>query len=202
MSEEKKNEVAPTGGARLETKPGYKKALNAIFPEQDRGSIWSYIFTDVLIPVVKRAIWDGVTQGITGAFSMLLYGGNNPNTPKTTNSRTVTPYSSQYSNNTPVKTVSGMSVYDFANIEFDYITTMDGRGANDVINKVYDYLSRFPSIPVTKVYEFAGVFTDNYQAGKYGWTKAQLLNSNLKALPKLNGKFYIDFPKPFPIDNN
>ena len=66
---EKKVEKVVRGTVKTRKKNGLEKAKGAIFSE-DAANIKSYVVMDVLIPALKKAISDVVTNGI----EILLYG--------------------------------------------------------------------------------------------------------------------------------
>ena len=64
---EKKVEAITTATVK---KKGEMKKFTDIFISEDVGSVKSYILMDVLVPAIKKAISDIVTNGI----DMILYG--------------------------------------------------------------------------------------------------------------------------------
>ena len=67
--EEKKVEKIISGNAKAKKKSEFSKFAD-VFVSEDAGNVKSYILMDVLVPAVKKAISDIVTNGI----DMLLYG--------------------------------------------------------------------------------------------------------------------------------
>ena len=65
---EKKIEKVVTGTVKTRKKPAAQK-LTDIFISEDAANVKSYIFMDVLVPAIKKAISDIVTDGI----EMILY---------------------------------------------------------------------------------------------------------------------------------
>ena len=73
---EKKIEKVVTGSVKTRDNKGRKFA--DIFISEDASNVKSYIIMDVLVPAIKKAVSDIVTDGI----SMILYGGTGGNRSK------------------------------------------------------------------------------------------------------------------------
>ena len=69
-SEERKVQKVVSG--KVTTKKNEVRKLTDIFISEDARNVKSYIFMDVLVPAIKKAISDIVTDGI----DMILYGGS------------------------------------------------------------------------------------------------------------------------------
>jgi len=185
---EKIEPVELSGNITLKKKSGFEKFTDA-FISKDTGSIKHYIFTDVLIPAIKKATWDVFTS----ALDMLLYGGSAPSMRNASKGTTYINYASTI--NKPKERpsyISGSSVYDFdANFEFD--SEID---AVKFLDRMKEIVYRYGIITVSDMYDLAGKVTDNYQATKYGWVD---LNS---AYPERvpYGRWRLRLPKPYPID--
>ena len=70
---EKKVEAVVSGGAKTRKKSEAKKLADT-FISEDAGNVKNYILVDVLIPAIKKAVCDIVTNGI----EMILYGETGP----------------------------------------------------------------------------------------------------------------------------
>ena len=69
QTEKKKVEKVVTGKVKVKKK-GEMSKLADIFISEDVANVKSYIFMDVLVPAIKKAVSDIVTDGI----DMILYG--------------------------------------------------------------------------------------------------------------------------------
>lgn len=69
VQEERKNVKIVTGPVKVRKKSEVKK-LADVFISEDAGKVKNYIFMDVLIPAVKKAISDIIINGV----DMILYG--------------------------------------------------------------------------------------------------------------------------------
>lgn len=179
---EKNIEKIISGNARLAPKSGARKMAD-VFISEDLRQVKSYILMDVLVPAVKKAISDIVTNGI----DMILYGEAGRSKQGTPSSRVS--YRSYYDRRDergPVRIKNG---YDLDNI------MVDTRGeADDVISKTDDLMATYNIVSVADLYDLVGI-TCNYTDNKYGWKDIR----NARVIPVRDG-YMIKMPKPLPLD--
>ena len=182
---EKKVEKVIAGTVKSKKKSEIRKFTD-VFISEDINNVKSYILLDVLIPAIKKAISDIVTNGI----DMILYG----ETGKTK------------SNSTASK-VSYRSYYDGRNGRRDYsaIRTkisynyddiiLDNRGeAEDVLSRMDELISTYGLVSVADLYDLVGV-TGNYTDNKYGWT-----NIRSASVIRVRDGYMLKLPKALPLD--
>jgi hypothetical protein len=182
---EKKVEKVIAGTVKSKKKSEIRKFTD-VFISEDIDNVKSYILLDVLIPAIKKAISDIVTNGI----DMILYG----ETGKTK------------SNSTASK-VSYRSYYDGRNGRRDYsaIRTkisynyddiiLDNRGeAEDVLSRMDELISTYGLVSVADLYDLVGV-TGNYTDNKYGWT-----NIRSASVIRVRDGYMLKLPKALPLD--
>lgn len=187
-AERKVQKVISSGQAKTRVNNGRK--LADIFISEDAANIKSYIFMDVLVPAIKKAISDIVTDGV----SMLLYGGKG-------SSRS----GDRISASTPK--VSYRNYYDdgrdrrdgyAARVRFDYADiSFPSRGsAEAALSQMIEILDRYPFVTVADLYEMAGLEREcPHTANKYGWTKL-----NTADVVRVSDGYVIKLPKAMPID--
>lgn len=128
------------------------------FIAEDLGNFKRYIIFDVLIPWIKKGIWDIGTNGL----DMLLYHGQGGG--KSSGGQR-TPYQSMYPKvNSQQSSQTIHSIYSFNNFTFD-----NRADAEEVLERMRDILATYGTVSVADMYDLAGItgqFTDN----KYGWT--------------------------------
>lgn len=184
---EKKTDSVVTGSVRLKKKSEFGK-LRDIFISEDVSNVKSYILMDVLVPAIKKAVDDIVTNGI----HMILYGGRGQT--KSTSPASKVSYRSFYdSNPRPVSSYNTpipRDVFDYENIIFE--TRGDAEAVLDAMN---DIISQFRKVSVADLFDLANAPTANYTAYKYGWTDI------FGCKPIRIGEGYIlKLPRPIPID--
>lgn len=193
--EERRREAATTerrpvekvvsGSTKLQKKSEIRKFTD-IFLAEDISTVKSYILMDVLVPAVKKAIDDIVSNGI----HMLLYketdrsrGSHRPATRVSYGSY----YGSDRRDREPVRSRND---FDYDNIVFDR------RGdAEAVLSTLDDIIDQYGRASIADFYDASNVSTTNYMYNKYGW--ADLHNATV-----VSGRdgYTIRFPKALPID--
>lgn len=179
---EKKVEKVVSGTTRVKKKSEAKKFAD-VFMAEDIENVKSYIFMDVLVPAVKKAISDVVTNGI----DMILYG-ENGRTKKGSSSKVS--YRSYYDRgkNNHSASSSVKRAYDYDDI------ILDNRGeAEDVLERMYELIDIYDNVSVADYYDLLGVSSD-YTDNKYGWT--ELPNSSVV---RVKDGYKIRLPKPMPL---
>lgn len=186
-AERKVQKVISSGQAKTRVNNGRK--LADIFISEDAANIKSYIFMDVLVPAIKKAISDIVTDGV----SMLLYGGKG-------SGRSADRVSA-------APKVSYRNYYDdgrdrrdgyTARVRFDYAdVSFPSRGdAEAALSQMCEILDRYPFVTVADLYEMAGLEREcPHTANKYGWT-----NLRSADVVRVSDGYIIKLPKAMPID--
>ena len=184
---ERRADKVVTGGAKAQKKSDIRKFTD-IFLAEDISTVKSYILMDVLVPAVKKAIDDIVSNGI----HMLLYKETDRNRGSNRPAARVS-YGSYYNDNRSrdrERVSSRRNDFDYENIVFDR------RGdAETVLTALEDIIDQYSYARVADLYELAGVTTDNYMVNRYGW--ADLHNA---VVTSGRDGYYIRFPKALPLD--
>lgn len=152
-------------GKVLTKKKGEYRNLADIFISEDISNVKSYVLMDVLVPAIKKAISDIVTNGI----DMILYG--EAGRSKRSSPASKISYSNYYSRrsddfpreNAHIK--SNRTGLDYDDIIFD------NRGdAEIVLSTMKEAIDRYGMVSVGDLYDLAEVSNDNYAIHNYGWT--------------------------------
>ena len=160
-SSDKKVEKVISGSAKPKKKGEMQKFAD-VFISEDVGNVKSYILMDVLVPAIKKAISDIVTNGI----DMILYGETGRT--RKASSGTKVSYGKYYDREPDRRrdrSISSRGGYDYDDIVFE--TRGD---AEKVLDSMNDIISQYGVVSVLDLYDLADVSTDNYAANKYGWT--------------------------------
>lgn len=179
---EKKIEKVISGTARTKKKSEFSKLANT-FISEDIQSVKEYILMDVLVPSVKKAISDVVTNGI----DMILYGESGSKKSSSTSSKIS--YRSYYDrpNDREYHRSSG---FDYDDILFD------SRGeAESVLDRMDELISTYDVVSVADFYELADITNENYMNNKYGWKDVR----SAKIVRTRDG-YMIRMPRALPID--
>jgi hypothetical protein len=182
---EKKIEKVITGSARAKRKNEIQK-ITDVFISEDVVNVKSFILLDVLVPAIKKAISDIVTNGI----EMILYG-----------------ETGRAKKNSAASKVSYRSYYDKANDRRDYNPPisrtgysydniiLDTRGeAEDVLSRMDELAETYGIVSVADLYDLVGI-TGNYTDNKYGWTDVRSAS-----VVRVRDGYMLKLPKVLPLN--
>lgn len=183
QTSEKKVEKVISGFAKTKKKSDVAKVADVLISEDIR-NVKSYILMDVLVPAIKKALLDIVTNGA----DMLLYGEAGRTKRSSTSSKIS--YRNYYErdrrdSNSP-RLRSG---YDYEDV------VLDTRGeAEEVLSNMDELMSRYHIVSVADLYDLVGL-SGNYTDCKYGWTDIR----NATIVHVKDG-YLIRMPKAMPLD--
>lgn len=146
------------------TKKNEFRKLADIFISEDIANVKSYIFMDVLVPAIKKAIYDIVTNGV----DMFLYGNTGSGKSKTTGSGSKVSYRNYYdqkngSNSRGSENTKSSNGFEYDDIEFGT------RGeAEAALEQMRDAVARYGMVTVADLYDMAGLVAP-FTSQKYGW---------------------------------
>ena len=154
-----------------------------IFVSEDVSNVKSYIFMDVLVPAIKKAISDIVTDGI----DMILYGGTGR---RKSSSASKVSYSSYYDRDKrDYRREEPRTRYHFDDI------ILRSRGeAEEVLARMDEIIDEYKIVSVADMYDLMGVTCD-YTDNKYGWT-----NLRNAEVVRVRDGYKLNLPKALPID--
>lgn len=157
--ENKKIKKVVTGAAKTKKKNGIRKFAD-VFISDDVSNVKSYILEEVLIPNVKKAISDIVTNGI----DMVLYG-ESGRTKKNTSKISYRNFYDKRDDRREYGSVGTRGFFDYDDIIFD------SRGdAELALNTMEEAIEQYGVVSVGDLYDLAGIVTTNYTVNRYGWT--------------------------------
>jgi len=185
VASKKKVEKIVSGPVKSRKKSEIQKFAD-VFIQEDAQNVKSYILLDVLVPAVKKAISDIVTNGV----DMILYG----ETGRTKKS-------------SAASKVSYRSYYDKRNDRQDYgsnrIRTgydyddviLDNRGeAEEVLSRMDELIATYGLVSVADFYDLVGI-TGSYTDNKYGWT--DIRNASVV---RVRDGYTIKLPRALPLN--
>lgn len=181
---EKRVEKVIKGKAKV--KKNEMRKLTDVFISEDVSNVKNYIFMDVIVPAVKKAIYDLVV----GTLDMSLYGGRGGGGKRPTADKvSYRDYNSvsrrderTYNSN---RTASGYSYDDIV---------VDTRGeAETVLMRMDEIMEEYESVRVADLYDLVGV-TGNYTDNNYGWT-----NIRNAEVVRVRDGYKIKMPRAIPL---
>lgn len=138
------------------------RKLQGIFAPGDGKEIGRYILDDVLIPSIKRAVDDIISNGI----HMLLYGDGG--SPKSSNTRAGSiQYSSLYDN--VRSSYSSRSASSASSARYEDVVLPSKRDAEEVLSRLDELMDVYGVVSVADLNELVGI-SGSYTDNNYGWT--------------------------------
>lgn len=186
--ETKRVEKVVHGAVKTKKKSEMRKFTD-IFISEDASNVKDYILMDVLVPAVKKAISDIITNGI----DMILYGGHAPG--KRTTSAGNVSYRSYYDRRREddrryESSRSRTQAYSHDDI------VLETRGeAEEVLERMSELIELYGQVSVADMYDLVGI-TGQYTDNSYGWTNIR----NAETVRVRDG-YLLKLPKVLPIKN-
>lgn len=181
--EEKKIEKVVTGKVITKKEGFFSKMFRGLISE-DAKDVKSYVFGDVLIPAIKKAISDIVSDGI----DIILYGESSGKKHRSPAERVS--YRSYYDRSSDYRRPSSVySDYSYDNI------ILETRGeAEEVLARMDELIDTYKLVSVADLKDLVGI-TGNYTDNRYGWTSIRSAE-----VVRVRDGYTIKMPRPMPID--
>lgn len=171
------------------TKKNEVRKLANIFISEDVSSVKSYIFMDVLVPAIKKAVYDIVTNGI----DMFLYGGTGKS--KSSSSGNKVSYRNYYEQKNSGGIVrSHESSRVQTGFEYEDVVFPSRGEAESAKQQMQDIVARYGLVTVNDLYEMA-MISAPYTSQKYGWMDV----SNV-TVERVRDGYILKLPRAVPID--
>lgn len=183
---DKKIEKVVTGKVITRKKSKVSRFLGE-FISEDARSVKSYVLGEVLIPAIKKAISDIVTDGI----DIILYGGSRGNHKRSTADRVS--YRNYYDTNRRTS-MNERQALAAGSYSYDDIILNTRGEAEDVLARMDELMETYGLVRVADLYDLVGI-TGNYTDNKYGWT-----NIRNAEVVRVRDGYMIKMPRAVPID--
>lgn len=172
---------------KVKTKKNNTRKLTDVFITEDAANVKNYVLFDVIVPSIKKALYDLVV----GALDMTLFGGRGGSGGKRPTSDKVSyrDYNSisrrderSYGN---TRTTTGYSYDDIV---------LESRGeAESVLSRMDEMIEQYDAVRVADLYDLVGI-TGDYTDNKYGWTNIR----NARVVRTRDG-YKIEMPRALPL---
>ena len=183
--EKKKIEPVVKSGAKLRKKNELQKVAGSIISE-DAKSVKSYILMDVLVPAIKDAIEDIVTNGIR----MLLRGDTSARRSGPSGGISHISYNKAYDRRDRSSLDRPRGVMDF-----DDLILPTRYEAEEVLRSLDDLIETYRIVSVADMYEAAGIRDFEYTARNYGWKDIRRAE-----VVRVKNGYWLKMPNVSPID--
>ena len=185
LSEKKKVEKVVRGNVK--TKKKKSSSIKDVFISEDAANVKSYVFLDVLVPAIKKAISDVVRDGI----DIILWG--EARSKKSSSNASYVSYSSYSGRDRRDERRYSDSRVRSAYSYDDIILETRGE-AEDVLDRMGELIDTYGIVSVADMYDLVGI-SGNYTDNKYGWTNLR----NAEPIRVRDG-YLLKLPKPGPIN--
>lgn len=186
QSNGKRIEKVITGKTKKKKKNEIQKFAD-VFISEDVENVKSYILMDILVPAMKKAISDIVTNGI----DMILYGETGRSEKKSAASKIH--YAKCFDGRDERKNyISNRTREGF---DYDNIIFSNRGDAEAVLNAMEDIIEQFGIVCVGDLYDLSDISTTNYMVQKYGWT-----NIRSAQVIRVRDGYLLKLPRALPLD--
>lgn len=174
---------------KVKTKRNEGRKLANIFISEDAGQVKSYVIMDVLVPAIKKAISDIVTDGV----DMILYGEKSGKGNRAGGGTTRVSYRNYYDDHKG----DSRDRYRDLRERFDYddLVFESRSQAEQVRDEMFNMIDRYGMVTVADMYDAAGLVAP-FTSNKYGWTSLR----TSEIVRTRSGDYMIKLPKAMPID--
>lgn len=180
----KNKKIQKVVNGKVKTKKNEGRKLANMFISEDATNVKSYIIFDVLVPTIKKTLFDVVTDSL----DMILNGGTGSKKHKSGNKIS---YRSYYDD----KKDDRHGDYR-ARGRFDYDDLIfDSRGECEAVREqMVDVIDTYGFVTVADMYDMADLPAP-YTSSKYGWT-----NIRTAETVRVRDGYVLKLPKAMPID--
>lgn len=174
---------------KVKTKRNEGRKLANIFISEDAGQVKSYVIMDVLVPAIKKAISDIVTDGV----DMILYGEKSGKGNRAGGGTTRVSYRNYYDD----RKGDSRDRYRDLRERFDYddLVFESRSQAEQVRDEMFNMIDRYGMVTVADMYDAAGLVAP-FTSNKYGWISLR----TSEIVRTRGGDYMIKLPKAMPID--
>jgi hypothetical protein len=189
---QEKNIVPVVSSGAVRRKKSLRKQFSETFVAGDLRTAVRYVAFDVLLPTAKDMVVESFTQGI----EKLIFGdsrrrGSTSPQAGPTGYVSYNRYSMGGRSSGPSRTISRQAR---ARHDFDEIILDDRVEAEEVIDKLFELVSRYESATVADLYELIGLGS-THTDHKWGWT-----DLHGSGVTRIRGGYLLDLPEPEPLE--
>lgn len=150
---------------KVKTKKNEVRKWTDMFISEDARNVKGYILMDVIVPSIKKAVYDL----IVGTLDMSLYGGHGGGKRPTSDKVS---YRTDYSDISRRNERRLNDSRDSAVYNYDDIVVETRAEAETVLIRMDEIMAEYGTVRVADLYDLVGA-TGNYTDNNYGWTDIQ-----------------------------
>jgi hypothetical protein len=200
--ENKKEKITPVvQGEVVRRKKPLGKRFIETFLGGDTQNVWEYVTHDVMIPAAKDMFADAVSQGV----ERMIFGEARSRSRRTGRRPHDGPYTNYQKYSSSRRQRFGpdprdrepspqMSRRGRASHDFDEIILATRVEAEEVIDRMFDLVSKFETATVADLYDLVGI-QQSYTDDKWGWYELPGAG-----VARVQNGYLLDLPRPVPLD--
>lgn len=186
-----KNIERVTSGDAIRKKKSLRKQLRETFIAGDLKTSIRYVTFDILLPTIRDMLWEAGSGGI----EKLIFGdsrrrGSTVPQSGPTGYVSYNRYSMGNRASGPARAMSRMAR---ARHDFDEIVLESRVEAEEVIDRLFDLVSRYETATVADLYELVGI-SSSHTDHKWGWTSLRGAG-----VSRVRDGYLLDLPDPIPL---
>jgi hypothetical protein len=179
-----------TSGEVVRKKKSLRKQFSDTFIAGDMKSATRFVLMDVLLPAARDMIFDAASEGVHRLIFGDKGGRRRGATPPQSGPTGYVQYNRQSVLSSPQRALSRQAR---AKHDFDEIVLDSRVEAEEVIDRLYDVVSRYESASVADLYELVGL-SSTHTDHKWGWTDIRGAG-----VSRVRDGYLLDLPSPEPL---
>lgn len=196
--DDQKNIERVTSAETVRRKRSLGRRFKDAFISGDARTAGEFMVTDVVVPAIRDTLHDA----LQGGLDKLIYGDTRPrrsSPPKTYSDVGHVNYQRQYTGGPPTSSRSQappsmLPRRSRERHQFDDLVLPSQPEAHEVLDRMFDILSRYGSVPVADLYALTGI-ASSHTDYKWGWTDLK----GARARRLQSGGYLLDLPDPEPL---
>jgi hypothetical protein len=191
--EEETKDIQPVTSGGIRRKKPLRRKFSEVFISGSAKTAVAYAVWEVLLPAAKDTVVEVITQGIERLFfgdSRRHRGVTTPQSGPTGVVQYNRLYSTQHRMSGPQRTISRQAR---ARHDFDEIILESRTEAEEVIDRLYEVISRYESASVADLYQLVGL-SSSHTDYKWGWTDIRGAG-----VSRSRDGYVLDLPEPIPL---
>jgi hypothetical protein len=186
-----KKDIQPITLDAIRRKKPIRKKFSEVFIAGSAKTAIGYALWEVLLPAAKDTVVEVITQGV----EKLFFGesrrrGSLPPPSGPTGYVSYDRYSMRHRMSSPQRVISRQAR---ARHDFDEIVLEGRTEAEEVIDRLYEVISRYESATVADLYQLVGL-SSNHTDHKWGWTDIRGAG-----VSRTRDGYILDLPEPIPL---
>lgn len=188
VKEPKNLQKVVSGTAKIKKKSEARKFAD-VFIAEDAHNVKSYLFSDVMIPALKKLVADIIQDGI----EMILYGGSRRSERRSAGFR-ADRYDYSSCSRDSRDSRRRRDDHSRSGYNYDDIVLSTRGDAEAILDRLDELIEMYKMASVADLYELAGL-PDKFTDHDYGWTS--LRNARVE---HVRDGYLLKLPRPIPLD--